>query len=158
MAPWRWRLANVLGLMTHTNRIIRGRWIVGAAVIAVLAGACGGGGSSGGGSSGGGGGSASGGQVVEIDVASSGFAYAETTATATAGHVVIKSMNPQSTGHDISLKGNGVDVHVLLLGAGPRGRRHEGHPDRQLAGVLERANVGRADPRRAVDVNRRRER
>src|SRR6185503_10933625 len=65
MAPWRWRLANVLGLMTHTNRIIRGRWIVGAAVIAVLAGACGGGGSSGGGSSGGGGGSASGGQVDE---------------------------------------------------------------------------------------------
>ena len=111
MAPWRWRVANVLGLMTHTNRIIRGRWIVGAAVIAVLAGACGGGGSSGGGSSGGGGGSASGGQVVEIDVASSGFAYAETTATATAGHVEIKSMNPQGTGHDISLKGNGVDEH-----------------------------------------------
>jgi uncharacterized cupredoxin-like copper-binding protein len=95
--------------MTHTNRIIRGRWIAGAAVIAVIAGACGGGGSSGGGSSGGG--SASGGQVVEIDVADSGFAYAETTATATAGHVVIKSMNPQGTGHDISLKGNGVDEH-----------------------------------------------
>jgi plastocyanin len=97
--------------MTHQSSIIRGRWIAGAAVIALLAGACGGGGSSGGGSSGGGGGSASGGQVVEIDVAASGFAFAETTATATAGHVVIKSMNPQSTGHDISLKGNGVDEH-----------------------------------------------
>ena len=143
--------------MTYQNSIIRGRWIAGAAVIALLAGACGGGGSSGGGSSGGGGGgSASGGQVVEIDVASSGFAFAETTATATAGHVVIKSMNPQSTGHDIALKGNGVDeqgdvveerrrlddrhprpegrhVHVLLLGAGARGRRYEGHADRQLA-------------------------
>ena len=96
--------------MTHQRSILRGRRIAGAAVIALLAGACGGGGSSGGDTSGGGGG-ASGGQVVEIDVASSGFAYAETTATATAGHVVIKSMNPQSTGHDISLKGNGVDEH-----------------------------------------------
>jgi uncharacterized cupredoxin-like copper-binding protein len=99
--------------MTHTHRIIRGRWIAGAAAVAVLAGACGGGGSSGGDTSGGGGGGSAsgGGQVVEIDVASSGFAYAETTATATAGHVVIKSMNPQGTGHDISLKGNGVDEH-----------------------------------------------
>ena len=96
--------------MTYQSSIIRGRWIAGAAVMAVLAGACGGGSSSGGGSSGGGGGgSASGGQVVEIDVAPSGFAFAETTATATAGHVVIKSMNPQSTGHDIAIKGNGVD-------------------------------------------------
>lgn len=97
--------------MTYQNRIIRGRWIAGAAVVAVLAGACGGGGSSGGADTSGGGGGASGGQTVEIDVASSGFAYAQSTATATAGHVVIKSMNPQSTGHDISLKGNGVDEH-----------------------------------------------
>lgn len=110
MAPGEACIANVRNLMTHQRSIIRGRWIAGAAVIALLAGACGGGGSSGGDTSSGGGG-ASGGQVVEIDVASSGFAYAETTATATAGHVVIKSMNPQSTGHDISLKGNGVDEH-----------------------------------------------
>ena len=95
--------------MTHTNRIIKGRWIAGALAIAALAGACGGGGSSGATSGGGGGGG--GGQVVEIDVASSGFAFTKSTATATAGHVVIKSMNPQSTGHDISLKGNGVDEH-----------------------------------------------
>ena len=95
--------------MTHTNRIIRGRWIAGARAVAALAGACGGGGSSGGADTSGGGGG--GGQVVEIDVASSGFAFTETTATATAGHVVIKSMNPQGTGHDISLKGNGVDEH-----------------------------------------------
>src|SRR5690242_5587595 len=78
-------------LMTHSNRIIKGRWIAGAAVVALLAGACGGG-SSGGDTSGGGGGSvASGGQVVEIDVASSGFAFAQSTATASAGHVTIKS-------------------------------------------------------------------
>ena len=99
--------------MTHTNRIIRGRWIAGALAVLALAGACGGGGSSGGAdtSGGGGGGGGGGGQVVEIDVASSGFAYTESTATATAGHVVLKSMNPQGTGHDISLKGNGVDEH-----------------------------------------------
>jgi plastocyanin len=95
--------------MTHSNRIIKGRWIAGAAVVALLAGACGGG-SSGGDTSGGGGGCvASGGQVVEIDVASSGFAFAQSTATASAGHVTIKSMNPQGTGHDIALKGDGVD-------------------------------------------------
>jgi plastocyanin len=93
--------------MTHTNRIIKGRWIAGAAVMALLAGACGG--DSGGGDTSSGGGGASGGQVVEIDVAESGLAYEESTATATAGHVVIKSMNPQGTGHDIALKGDGVD-------------------------------------------------
>ena len=97
--------------MTHTNRIIRGRWIAGALAVLALAGACGGGGSSGGADTSGGGGGGGGGQVVEIDVASSGFAYTESTATATAGHVVLKSMNPQGTGHDISLKGNGVDEH-----------------------------------------------
>src|SRR5947208_3113772 len=94
MAPGGARVANVGSLMTHPSSIIRGRWIAGAAVVALLAGACGGGGSSGGDTSSGGGGAA-GGQVVEIDVAASGLAFAESTATATAGHVVIKSMNPQ---------------------------------------------------------------
>ena len=103
--------------MTHTNRIIRGRWIAGALAVAALAGACGGG-SSGGNTSSGGGGGGGGGQVVEIDVASSGFAFTETTATATAGHVVIKSMNPQGVGHDISLKGNGVDEHGDVVQSG----------------------------------------
>jgi len=93
--------------MTHSNRIIKGRWIAGAAVVALLAGACGGGSS--GGDTAGGGSVSGGGQVVEIDVAPSGFAYDKTSATATAGHVTIKSMNPQGTGHDIALKGNGVD-------------------------------------------------
>jgi uncharacterized cupredoxin-like copper-binding protein len=49
------------------------------------------------------------GHVVEIDVADSGLAFVKTSATASAGPVVIRSMNPQSTGHDIALKGNGVD-------------------------------------------------
>ena len=49
------------------------------------------------------------GHVVEIDVASSGLAFVKTTATAQAGPVVIRSMNPQSTSHDISLTGNGVN-------------------------------------------------
>src|SRR5437763_15165403 len=49
------------------------------------------------------------GHVVEIDVADSGLAFVKTTATAQAGPVVIRSMNPQSIGHDISLKGNGVN-------------------------------------------------
>jgi plastocyanin len=62
--------------------------------------------------------SAAGGHVVEIDVASSGFAYTETTATASAGPVVIRSMNPQSLGHDISLKGNGVDEHGQVVSDG----------------------------------------
>jgi uncharacterized cupredoxin-like copper-binding protein len=49
------------------------------------------------------------GHVVEIDVADSGLAFVKTSASASAGPVVIRSMNPQSTGHDIALKGNGVD-------------------------------------------------
>jgi uncharacterized cupredoxin-like copper-binding protein len=49
------------------------------------------------------------GHVIEIDVADSGLAFVKTSATASAGPVVIHSMNPQSTGHDIALKGNGVD-------------------------------------------------
>lgn len=53
--------------------------------------------------------SAADGHVVEIDVADSGLAYVKTSATASAGPVVIRSMNPQSLGHDISITGNGVD-------------------------------------------------
>jgi uncharacterized cupredoxin-like copper-binding protein len=110
MVPASTRVANVLHGMRHLNRVMNGRWIAALALVAVLAAACGGG-SSGGGSSGGGGSASASGpaQVVEIDVASSGFAFQTTSATAKAGHVVIKSMNPQGTGHDIALKGNGVD-------------------------------------------------
>ena len=86
------------------------------AVAAVLAAGCGG--------SGGGGGSSSAastpanGQVVEIDVADSGFAFTETTATANAGTVELKSKNPQSVSHDISIKGNGVDEHGNQVSSG----------------------------------------
>jgi plastocyanin len=68
----------------------------------------------GGGSSGGGGGTSTpppsgGGQVIDIPIAASGFAFAKTTATASAGTVTLSSVNPQSVSHDISIKGNGID-------------------------------------------------
>ncbi len=91
--------------MSSNARRIEGRHLIAVALVGLLAGACGGGGSSGGGSSS----TPANAEVVEIDVASSGLAYDKTSATATAGPVEIKSMNPQSIGHDISLKGNGVD-------------------------------------------------
>ena len=50
-----------------------------------------------------------GGHVVEIDVATSGLSFVKSTATASAGPVVIRSKNPQSLGHDIAIRGNGVD-------------------------------------------------
>ena len=85
------------------------------AVVAVLVAGCGGG-------SGGGGTSAAStpanAQVVEIDVAQSGFAFTKTTATANAGTVELKSMNPQSVSHDISIKGNGVNEHGNLVSSG----------------------------------------
>jgi uncharacterized cupredoxin-like copper-binding protein len=48
-------------------------------------------------------------QVVRIDIADSGLAFTKTEATATAGRVTLVARNPQSTAHDISIKGNGVD-------------------------------------------------
>jgi plastocyanin len=77
------------------------------AVAAVLAAGCGG--SSGGGGSSSAGSTPANAQVVEIDVAPSGFAFVKTTATARAGTVELRSKNPQSVTHDISIKGNGVD-------------------------------------------------
>jgi plastocyanin len=74
--------------------------------IVLMASGCGGGSSGGGSTPAGTGG---GGQVVEIPIADSGFAFTLTTATATAGTVTLSAVNPQSTMHDISIKGNGVD-------------------------------------------------
>ena len=74
--------------------------------IVLMASGCGGGSSGGNSSTAGSGG---GGQVVEIPIADSGFMFTITTATASAGTVTLKAMNPQSTPHDISIKGNGVD-------------------------------------------------
>ena len=75
--------------------------------IVLMASGCGGGSSGGNSSTAGSGGG--GGQVVEIPIADSGFMFTITTATASAGTVTLKAMNPQSTPHDISIKGNGVD-------------------------------------------------
>jgi len=86
------------------------------AVVAVLAAGCGG--SSGGGRSSSAACTPANAQVVEIDVAQSGFAFTKTTATANAGTVELKSMNPQSVSHDISIKGNGVDEHGNLVSGG----------------------------------------
>jgi plastocyanin len=80
--------------------------------VLVLAAGCGGG-SGGGGSS-----TPANAQVVEIDVASSGFAFTTSSATANAGAVELRSKNPQSISHDISLKGNGIDVHGNLVSSG----------------------------------------
>ena len=87
------------------------------AVVAVLAAGCGGG-SGGGGSSAAAASTPANAQVVEIDVAQSGFAFTKTTATASAGTVELQSMNPQSVSHDISIKGNGVDEHGNLVSNG----------------------------------------
>jgi plastocyanin len=86
------------------------------AVVAVLAAGCGG--SSGGGGSSSAGSTPANAQVVEIDVAQSGFAFTKTTATAKAGNVELRSMNPQSVSHDISIQGNGVDEHGNLVSGG----------------------------------------
>jgi len=53
---------------------------------------------------------AGGGQVIDIPISSSGFSFTKTSVTAKAGTVTLKAMNPQSVAHDISIKGNGVDV------------------------------------------------
>ena len=54
--------------------------------------------------------SAASGRVVEIDVAPSGFAFVKSSATAKAGPVVLRAKNPQSISHDISIKGNGINL------------------------------------------------
>ena len=58
-----------------------------------------------GGSSTGGGGS-----VVQIDIAQSGFAFVKSKATAPAGKVTLKAMNPQSTPHNISIESDDGSV------------------------------------------------
>jgi plastocyanin len=78
----------------------------------ILAASCGGGSSNGGTSApastpaaGGGG------QTIDIPISSDGFSFTTSTASASAGTVTLTSENPQSVPHDISLKGDGVDVH-----------------------------------------------
>jgi uncharacterized cupredoxin-like copper-binding protein len=83
--------------------------------IVLVAAGCGG---SSGGSGGGGSSTPANAQVVEIDIAQSGFAFTTSSAQAKAGAVELRSKNPQSISHDISLKGNGVDVHGKLVSSG----------------------------------------
>ncbi len=47
--------------------------------------------------------------VLAIPVADAGLAYQFANATATAGQVKVESKNPQATGHDIAIEGNGVN-------------------------------------------------
>ena len=61
---------------------------------------------------------ATGGHVVEIDVAASGLSFVKSTATASAGPVVIRSKNPQSLGHDIAIRGNDVDMKGDIVSGG----------------------------------------
>ena len=49
------------------------------------------------------------GQTIDIPISDSGFSFTETSVTAHAGTVTLKSVNPQSVPHDISIKGNGVN-------------------------------------------------
>jgi len=82
--------------------------------LVALAAGCGGSSSSGSSASsppaGGGATGSGGGQVIDIPISSSGFSFTKTSVTASAGEVTLKAMNPQSVAHDISIKGNGVDV------------------------------------------------
>ncbi len=83
--------------------------------IVLLAAGCGG---SSGGSGGGASSTPANAQVVEIDVASSGFAFTTSRAHASSGAVELRSKNPQPISHDIALKGNGVDVHGSMVSGG----------------------------------------
>jgi plastocyanin len=78
----------------------------------LLAAGCGGGSSSGGSSASSTPAStpAGGGQTIDIPISSSGFSFTKSSVTAKAGTVTLNAMNPQSVAHDISIKGNGVDV------------------------------------------------
>jgi plastocyanin len=47
--------------------------------------------------------------TLDIPIAQAGLAFKYANATATAGQVKVTAMNPQSTGHNIAIQGNGVD-------------------------------------------------
>jgi uncharacterized cupredoxin-like copper-binding protein len=75
----------------------------------LLAAACGGGSSAGSSAPAGSTTSGGAGQTIDIPISDSGFSFTKTSVTAHAGTVTLKSVNPQSVPHDISIKGNGVD-------------------------------------------------
>ena len=92
---------------------------------------------------------------LQIDADPTGqLKFLASSATATPGSVTINMLNKSSVPHDIAISGGGLsqvgkivserrdldhqrdaqagDLHVLLLGRRPRGRRHEGHDHRQV--------------------------
>ena len=100
------------------------------------------------------------------------FTYGK--ATATPGSVTLVMPNKSSISHDISVKGNGMNqngpvwpgrhveghrqpaaghLRVLLLRAGPRGGRDEGHPHRQVAGRGGAARASLRSQRNLVCVS-----
>lgn len=56
------------------------------------------------------GGSAGSGSALAIEAASSGLAYASTTATAKAGKVTVDFTNPQPIPHDVAIESSGGEV------------------------------------------------
>jgi plastocyanin len=56
--------------------------------------------------------------TLDIPVAQSGLAYTFATAQAKAGRVTIESKNPQPTGHDIAIQGNGVNAKGPVVQGG----------------------------------------
>ncbi len=58
----------------------------------------------------GGAGEAEGGSALDIEAASSGLAYASTTATAKAGKVTVDFTNPQPVPHDVAIESSGGEV------------------------------------------------
>jgi plastocyanin len=55
---------------------------------------------------------------LEIPAAAGGTAYVFADATANAGQITIESKNPQSTGHDIAITGNGVNAGGKVVSNG----------------------------------------
>ena len=57
--------------------------------------------------------------TLEIDADPSGqLRFLASTATATAGQVTLRSLNKSAVGHDISIKGAGVDLHGKVVSGG----------------------------------------
>jgi plastocyanin len=58
------------------------------------------------------------GGTLDIPVAQAGLAYQFANASAKAGKVTIQSKNPQPTGHDIAIQGNGVNAKGEVVQSG----------------------------------------
>jgi len=56
--------------------------------------------------------------TLDIPVATAGLAFQFANATATAGQVTIESKNPQTTGHNIAIEGNGANQKGPVISGG----------------------------------------